>query len=173
MIPNCSKALFSFTVIFSICSYCKSYDDDDDDDGDCECLHFRISLIPVVKDDYEGRELFAIPENNGKIITTKEICYSLIIEEPLEYNLFTTEFGKIKKEMLFDMGAEDEYYRDIDSEIINLLKNVNQEPYVKLNHNIKLANIYYLEFMNKINSIIKNNTTKEEKKENVHVAKRK
>jgi hypothetical protein len=176
MIPLCDIALFGFFYVSDVCSGChnnkelsyyhQSYE------YDCECKYVRISIIPIIdkKDDYEGRQLFAIPEIDGKIVKANEIIYNIVIEKEMLKEEFTGQIGKIELELLFDVGAEDEYYRDMDKSFFRYY-NVFKNEKIFFHSSIKGVEKYSNFFMEKLQSIVVNNSKNVEQKENSHVGK--
>jgi hypothetical protein len=170
----CDTALFGWYYFSKQCSKCKDkWSDDEEEDGECNCKYVRISMIPVVdkKDEFEERELFSIPEINGKIVGTHDIVYRIVVEKEKEKQEFGGKIGEIELEILFDMGAEDEYYREISTDFIKFYKKGKNYDYCYSTKVIKKSNTYKIAFIEKMESIINNNSKKVQQKENSHVGK--
>jgi hypothetical protein len=171
MIPLCDIALFGWYYVSKQCAKDARDWSDDEDDSECQCKYVRMSVIPIVdkKDEYEGRELFTIPEINGKILGTHEIVYRIVVEK--EKQQFGEKIGETEIEILFDMGAEDEYYREINTDFIKFYKNATKHARCHSTKVIKKSETYEKAFIEKMESILQNNSKKIQQKPNSHVGK--
>jgi hypothetical protein len=186
-IDHLPTSLFSCLVCYSKCNECLNTDEDDyyysavyRSTGKpfvCECEYTRMSFIPIIDpvDDYEGRELFDIPMKNGKMIPANEMCYRFIVENPATVkNLCSGAPPSIKFEILIDVGAELEYYQDLNPEFFKYMKTVDWSRVVpnsrlKKNAPVEKYVSFFKELMERIEG---GKSVKIEQKENPHVSRK-